>query len=338
MKKAPMAVAFVLVFGLFASAYSLAPAVAQYTAPNSTSTGGTTDNTTSTAGTGNATGTDNQTSTADEGSTFSASGRIAGIIYDTPDSTSTETTSDSSSNMSYNSNMTSDGALTTGNTSAGNTTLSQVMTGGNDTSMSDNATDTATSSNATGTSTLDMNDTSTAQQDETELPYIVSGDWSLDVQDGSVSDFAANFTMVHTDGTGRHTHDVSNFEASNGSSIQLEQDGVTFIFGTSDIMTNGSTAWTGGDSLIVIENGNAASLTFSTEDDHFKGQPLYGIVDSLTDENGEELIQTQTAQEGAGGNATSTGATGNQTAGGNETGGFLGDIGETFQNMTGLGQ
>ena len=322
MKKAPMAVALVLVFGLFAAAFSLAPAIAQDYASNSTGTGGmASDNSTSSAGTGNATGADNQTSTAAEGSTFSASGRIAALIYDTPESASTETTSDAGSNMSSTSNMTSDGAMSTDNT-----TMSQVMTGENETSTSGNM----TSSNTTGSSTSGMNDTSTAQQDETELPYIVSGDWSLDVQDGNVSDFTANFTMVHTDGTGRHTHDVSNFQASNGSTVQLEQDGVTFIFGTSDVMTNGSSAWTAVDTLIVIENANAASITLSTEDDHFKGQPLYGIVDSLTDESGNEMIQTtETAQEG---NATGIGDIGNQT------GDFLGDIGESFQNMTGLGQ
>jgi len=185
-----------------------------------------------------------------------------------------------------------------------------------------------------------MNDTSTAaEEDETELPYIVSGDWSLDVQDGSVSDFKANFTMVHTDGTGRHTHDVGNFQASNDSGIQLEQDGVTFIFGTSDVMTNGSSGWNGVDTLIVIENSNAASITLTTDDDHFKGQPLYGVVDSLTDENGNQLIQTtQTAGTGQQGNATSGGNATGVAGVANQTGNFLGNVGESFQNLTGIGQ
>jgi hypothetical protein len=177
-----------------------------------------------------------------------------------------------------------------------------------------------------------MNDTSTAAE-ETELPYIVSGDWSLAVQDGNVTDFTANFTMMHTDGTSRHVHDVSNFEATNGSAVSLEEDGVTFIFGTSDIMTNGSAGWTGVDTMIVIENSNAASLTFSTDDDHFKGQPLYGIVDSLTDESGNQMIETtQTAQS----NSTGIGETVGNAA--NQTGDFLGNVGESIQNMTGLGQ
>ena len=198
---------------------------------------------------------------------------------------------------------------------------------------STNATSTSNATGTTGDTVGGMNDTSTAAEEETELPYIVSGDWSLDVQDGSVSDFAANFTMVHTDGTSRHTHDVSNFQASNGSAVQLEEDGVTFIFGTSDIATNGSSGWTGVDTLIVIENSNAVSLTFSTEDDHFKGQPLFGVVDSLTDEQGNEMIQTtESAQEG---NSTGVSETVGDAA--NATGDFLGDVGESIQNMTGLG-
>jgi hypothetical protein len=210
--------------------------------------------------------------------------------------------------------------------------LTQTITGGNDTMTTGNTTfgDVTGADNATSVT----NDTATAAEEEVELPYIVSGDWSLDVQDGNVTDFAANFTMVHTDGTGRHTHDVSNFQASN-SSAELVQDGVTFIFGTSDVMTNGSSGWTGVDTLIVIENSNAASFTFSTDDDHFKGQPLYGVVDSLTDENGNEMIQTtETASQG--GNATGVGGLVDDAA--NQTGDFLGNLSDSLQNMTGLGQ
>lgn len=326
MKKAPIAVALVLVFGLFAAAYSLGPAIAQDYDPSNSSSIGASSNSTSTAGTSNATGSDNQTSTAAEGSTFSASGRISAMIFDTAESNDSETTADTGSNMSSSNSTSFDG------TTSSNTTLTQTIMGGNDTTTTAN-----TFGNLTGTSnaTSGMDDTATAaEEDEVELPYIVSGDWSLDVQDGNVTDFAANFTMVHTDGTGRHTHDVSNFEASNSSAVQLVQDGVTFIFGTSDVMTNGSSGWTGVDTLIVIENSNAASLTFSTDDDHFKGQPLYGIVDSLTDENGIEMIQTtETAQEG---NATGIGGFVDDAA--NQTGGFLGNITEGLQNLTGIGQ
>jgi hypothetical protein len=195
------------------------------------------------------------------------------------------------------------------------------MTGDNDTG-SDNMTSTA-------------NETTTAE--EVQPPYVASGDWSLEVQDGSVTDFAANFTMIVTDGTQRHTHEFSNFVSSNSTTIDTSGDGTSFIFGTVDVATDGETKWTGSDALIIIEKNNVISISLATEDteDHFGGQPIYGIVDSMTDENGNALIDTGTSTVGnatsgaTGGNATDT----NQTGGGfadNLTGGI-----EDFFNSTG---
>jgi hypothetical protein len=176
------------------------------------------------------------------------------------------------------------------------------------------------------------NNTTTAAQNETGQPYIIAGDWNLDVNSGNVTDFKANFTMVHTDGTGRHTHDVSNFQANSGGTVQLAKDGTTFIFGTSDVMVNGTTKWTGVDTLIVIEKMSAVSIALSTVDDHFMGQPIYGVVDSLT-ENGTQMIQTQTSQTNtASDNSTSVGGVMNQT------GSFLGNVTETLKNVTGIGK
>jgi hypothetical protein len=175
------------------------------------------------------------------------------------------------------------------------------------------------------------NETSTAS--EVKPPYVAAGDWSLEVQDGSVSSFEATFTMVHIDGTERHTHELSNFVSSNSSTIDTSGEGASFLFGTVDVATNGESAWTGADALIIIEKNNVVSISLATEDtdDHFMGQPIYGIVESMTDENGNELIDTGTSTAGnmTGGNATG----GNQTAGGmldNLTGGI-----QDFFNGTG---
>lgn len=294
MKKAPIAVALVLVFGLFAAAFSLAPAIAQYTPPS--------DSTTSTSSTDNATGTGNTTSTNATGAeTFSASGSIATLIFDTGETTTT-------SEMQ-----------------------NETTTTGNEASITGNATGNATTSLG-GNTTLTMNETSTSNEtataaEELEEPYVLSGEWNLDVQDGSVSDFAANFTMVHTDGTGRHTHDLSNFVSSNSTTVDTSGNGTSFIFGTVDVATDGQPKWTGVDALIIIEKNNVISLSLATEDtdDHFMGQPIYGIVDSMTDENGNELIDTGTQ---AAGNLT-------QGAGdlANETGEFLGNITEGIGDL-----
>jgi len=329
MKKAPIAIALVLVFGLFALAFSLSPAVAQNLYSNPTDSSANTTNATSS----NATST-NQTTTSTTnatGGTFSASGSIASLIFDTGAITST---SEAQNETSSSGNATTTGNTTgmTGNTTAGGnmtTTLPQIMTGSNDTGTS-NMTGTNMTSTTTETSTA-----SNATTSEFEEPYVLAGDWNMDVQDGSVNDFAANFTMVHTDGTMRHTHEISNFQSSNSTTIDMSGDGESFIFGTADVGKDGQTKWIGVDTLIIIERNNVISVSFASEDtdDHFGGQPIYGVVDSMTDENGNDLIQsTSTA-----GNATSTTST-NQTSGNETDGGLLGNLTQGFQNLTGIGK
>src|SRR3989449_390401 len=286
MKKAPIAVALVLVAGLFAAAFSLAPAVAQYIppsdsiGPSSAKNTASTSNTTSTA---NATG---------EG-TFSAKGSIAALIFDTGEiSTTSEAQNEATSAASNDTSITA-GNATTGTTTSlsDNTTMTlpQTMTGLNSTSSS-NMTSTATS-----------NETSTAAPEE---PYILSGDWNLDVRDGNVTDFAANFTMVHIDGTSRHTHDLSNFVQSNSTTIDNSASGTSYIFGTVDVAADGENKWTKVDTLIMEKN-NVVIISLASEDteDHFMGAPIYGIVDSMTDKNGNEMIETGSAQTA--GNVTS---------------------------------
>ena len=211
-------------------------------------------------------------------------------------------------------------------------TMPQIMTGDN-ASSSSNMTDTGNMTsmdNMTSTS----NETS-ASAEEMKLPYIVAGNWHLDVEDGSVSDFAANFTMVHTDGTGRHMHEMSNFVSSNSSTIDTSGEGLSFIFGTVDVATNGEMAWMGADALIIIEKNNVVSISLATEgtEYHFGGQLIHGIVESMTDENGNEMIDTGTEAAGdAMGIMTETDGTGNVTQGAedafNETGKFFGNVTE----------
>ncbi|HZC88567.1 MAG TPA: hypothetical protein VE199_03025, partial [Nitrososphaera sp.] len=164
--------------------------------------------------------------------------------------------------------------------------------------------------------------------------YILSGGWNLNVQNGQVMNFMANFTMVHPDGSGRHTHGVTNFKLDNGSAITLNPTGTTFIPGTADITTNGQPKWTGVPTLIIIDHLNAVGISFASQatDNHFGvGQPIFGVVQSLKDQNGNEMIKTAATAGGTStaGNATSTGA--NQTSG---AGGFLGNVTKGLGNVT----
>jgi hypothetical protein len=137
-----------------------------------------------------------------------------------------------------------------------------------------------------------------------EPPYILGGNWNLNVQGGNVTAFAANFLMVHTDGTGYHVHNITDFSAGNAT-VQLVQGVETSISGTSDIYTNGTNSWPGTDTTLTLtQNGAVMTIMPAAEntENHFQGQPIYGIVSQLTGENGTLIAQTTPpqAQEGEG--------------------------------------
>jgi hypothetical protein len=233
-------------------------------------------------------------------------------------------------NLTTSSNVT----LSTGNDTT--VMMPQVMTGDNST---DSSNMTGMESNMTSMDNMTSTSNETSTSAEIDPPYVVAGDWNLEVQDGNVTDFAANFTMVHIDGTGRHMHELSNFESSGSSTIDTSGEGSSFLFGTVDVATNGETAWTAADVLIIIEKNNVVSISLATEDteDHFMGQPIYGIVESMTDAEGNEMISTTaTSSETMSNTTQTTEGTSNETGGvfSNLTEGITGGIEDLF-NGTG---
>jgi hypothetical protein len=162
--------------------------------------------------------------------------------------------------------------------------------GGNQTAAAGGGNQTAAAGGGNQTNTTTMGQTVTGQ----EPPYVLGGEWNLNVQGGNVTDFTANFMMVHTDGTGYHTHNITNFSVGNGT-VQLVQGLETSINGTADVYTNGTVSWPGTDTTLTL-TPNAAVMTImpAAEDteNHFQGQPIYGIVAGLTGENGTLIAQT----------------------------------------------
>jgi hypothetical protein len=162
-----------------------------------------------------------------------------------------------------------------------------------------------------------------------EAPYILGGNWNLDVESGNVTDFAANFMMVHTDGTGYHVHNITDFSAGNAT-VQLVQGVETSISGTSDIYTNGTNSWPGTDTTLTLtQNGAVMTIMPAAEDteNHFQGQPIYGIVSQLAGENGTLIVQT-----------TPPGQAEEGEEGGEGGGGPLDVITDPLQDLFGGGQ
>ena len=117
--------------------------------------------------------------------------------------------------------------------------------------------------------------------------FILSGDWSMDVNQGKLTNFNANFyTGPVNGGTSNHTHQLSNFRvsgSSNNSSIQLTPDKSVSISGIVDVGTNGKKAWNDVNATVVISKGRTIAISLADEDtqSHFMGQQIYGIVKKI---------------------------------------------------------
>jgi hypothetical protein len=129
-------------------------------------------------------------------------------------------------------------------------------------------------------------------EEKGEAPYALSGDWYLKVERGKVKDFMAKFTMVRVDGSQRHIHELINFKTGNYSDIQLDPTNITFIKGTSSVRTNGIETWRGVDTFLLINKLKVLSIIPSSQEvnDHFKGQPIYGVTESMKDKTGNDII------------------------------------------------
>ena len=127
--------------------------------------------------------------------------------------------------------------------------------------------------------------------------FVLSGDWNLTVNTGKVTDFTAKFIKVLNDGSRWHTHDIINFKPSNinNTIVQLSPDKSASIQGTVDIKLNNTSAWNNVKTNILISKGKVTTINLDNNatSNHFQGQPIYGVVESIKDANGNELLKAQ---------------------------------------------
>jgi hypothetical protein len=140
--------------------------------------------------------------------------------------------------------------------------------------------------------TIPLGTRAITNEEKEEAPYALSGDWSLKVERGKVQDFLAKFVMVRIDGTERHTHEIINFKNSKDSDIQLDPTNITFIKGITDIRTNGIDSWKAVDTFLLINKLRILNIIPNSHkvEDHFKGQPIYGVAESMKDKAGNDII------------------------------------------------
>ena len=113
---------------------------------------------------------------------------------------------------------------------------------------------------------------------------ILTGDWILNVHNGTVTNFEANFLASPMDGSRGHIHQITNFIANENMMNQLTPDNNSLsVNGTADIKINGKTIWNNVDLSIIMSNGSTITIDPNDKqtDNHFGDQQVYGIVNRL---------------------------------------------------------
>ena len=114
---------------------------------------------------------------------------------------------------------------------------------------------------------------------------ILTGDWVLNVHNGTITNFEANFLASPMDGSMGHIHQITNFSANKNEIIQLTPDNNNSlsINGTADIKINGKTIWNNVDLSIIMSQGSTITIDPNDKqtDNHFGDQQIYGIVNRL---------------------------------------------------------
>jgi hypothetical protein len=120
--------------------------------------------------------------------------------------------------------------------------------------------------------------------DMTTVPkFILSGDWDMNVENGNLTDFRANFYTGPVNGAENHTHQLGNFTVNENTPIQLSPDESISLSGILDIGTNGNKAWDNVNATVDVSKGRSITISLADEDTqrHFMGQQIYGLVKGL---------------------------------------------------------
>src|SRR6266568_4248671 len=108
--------------------------------------------------------------------------------------------------------------------------------------------------------------------------WIATGNWSMSIDNGSLTGFATNMTWYNSNGKASHTHEFGNLRSAGGT-IQGKN---IIINGFMDVGTNHRLVWKNVPSTISIQGGK--TIRISVDDNatnhHFAGQPVFGLVTS----------------------------------------------------------
>lgn len=123
-------------------------------------------------------------------------------------------------------------------------------------------------------------------------PQLVSGSWVLNVSNGLVTDFQANFKLVTINGIDKHFVDIMNFRNADGSSIIFDQFSNTTINGFADLKVDNEIFQNDFPMTIQIFKINTITLDIKDEmvANIFYNNDLLGITDSFKNFKNDELL------------------------------------------------
>ena len=154
----------------------------------------------------------------------------------------------------------------------------------------------STTTNTTLVNTTKIPTTSTA----IPPPYRITGTWNLNVTNGNVTNFKANFAMAPVVDTRNYTaknnnlsrtYEINNFTTERDKYIVLNGDGTAFILGGADVKSkNGTDNWKNVNTVIIIDRLNNMKLILDSNatKNHFNSLIL-GTADSVKDHTGREM-------------------------------------------------
>jgi hypothetical protein len=131
--------------------------------------------------------------------------------------------------------------------------------------------------------------------------WVLGGDWEFGVAKGNLTNLAVDIIMSQIDGKAAHHHTIESLKNVTGAVygdrsqlIALTNGNYTDFKGTADITTNGEIKWKDVPITVHLANGNIINFNIdsSKTEDHFKGLPVFGTVESIIDQNGRELLKT----------------------------------------------
>jgi len=142
--------------------------------------------------------------------------------------------------------------------------------------------------------------------------WVLGGDWEFNVANGNLTSFVADIQMTQVDGTAAHKHTIEKINNATGmpfgsvqatkvdlmtgqpsTKISLVNGNATMFRGTADLTTNENVKWKDVPVHVAILNGNILNLNIDPgkTEDHFKGLPVFGTIQSIIDSNGKELLK-----------------------------------------------